>query len=76
MSYTVANLAAEIPQYLDMGVTRFRISPHDVDIVRVAELFRGVIDGTTDPGEVLDETDGIVDGAPNSNGFFYRNNFV
>lgn len=71
MSYTVNNLAAEIPQYLEMGVTRFRISPHDVDIVRLAEMFRGVIEGRTDPQEVLDETDGLVDGAPNSNGFFY-----
>ncbi len=71
MSYTVCNLAAEIPQFLDMGVKSFRISPHDVDIVHVAKLFRGVIDGDIEPQQLLDETDGIVDGAPNSNGFFY-----
>ncbi|MBN2753084.1 MAG: U32 family peptidase [Rhodospirillaceae bacterium] len=71
MSYTVANLAAEIPALLEMGVSRFRISPHDVDIVHIANLFRGVITGTTDPAELLNETDGLIDGAPNSNGFFY-----
>ncbi len=71
MSYTVANLAAEIPKYLDMGVGRFRLSPHNINMVKLAEMFRGVIHGTTDPEEVLDATDGIIDGAPNSNGFFY-----
>lgn len=71
MSYTVANLAAEIPKYLEMGVSRFRLSPHDINMVKLAEMFRGVINGTTDPEEILDATDGIIDGAPNSNGFFY-----
>jgi len=71
MSHTVANLAAEIPEMLGMGVKSFRISPHDVDVVHIAEQFRGIIAGTTDPAELLDETDGLIDGAPNSNGFFY-----
>ncbi len=71
MSYAVANLAAEIPAMIDMGVSRFRLSPHAIDMVRIAQLFRGVIDGTIDPAEALDETDGLIDGAPNSNGFFH-----
>jgi collagenase-like PrtC family protease len=71
MSYAVANLAAEIPEMIEMGVGRFRISPHAVDIPRIAQLFRGVIDGTIDPAEALDETDGLIDGAPNANGFFH-----
>jgi len=71
MSYTTANLAAEIPQLLDMGVSRFRLSPHDLNMVKLAEMFRGVIKGKTDPEEVLEATDGVLDGAPNSNGFFY-----
>ena len=71
LSYTVANLAAEIPALMKMGVKRFRLSPHDVDIVKLAALFHGIIDGTADPADVLDKTDGLIDGAPNSNGFFY-----
>jgi len=71
MSYTVCNLAAEIPKLMEVGVSRFRLSPHDINMVKLAEMFRGVVNGTTDPKEVLDATDGIIDGAPNSNGFFY-----
>jgi collagenase-like PrtC family protease len=71
MSYAVANLAAEIPAMIDMGVSRFRLSPHAIDMIRIAQLFRGLIDGTVDPAEALDETDGLIDGAPNSNAFFH-----
>ncbi len=71
MSYAVANLAAEIPAMIEMGVGRFRISPHAADMIKIAALFRAVANGTADPAEVLEETDGLIDGAPNANGFFH-----
>lgn len=72
LSYATANLAAEIPGLRAMGVNRFRLSPHAVDMVRIATRFRGVAEGTIDPAEVLAETEGLIDGAPNANGFFHN----
>ena len=71
LSYTYCNLIGELAEMQDMGIGRFRISPHDTDMVAVARLFRGVLDGTCDAAGAFDDLADLVDGVPFSNGFYH-----
>lgn len=47
LSHAYADLSASVPDLLDLGISRLRLSPHaNVDMVAVAEAFRGVAEGT------------------------------
>jgi len=47
LSHAYADLSASVPDLLDLGIRRLRLSPHaNVDMVAVAEAFRGVAEGT------------------------------
>ncbi|MBK1839184.1 U32 family peptidase [Azospirillum sp. YIM B02556] len=70
MSHGCLCLAAEMPALADMGVSRFRLSPQAMDMVRVAEAFRAVLDGRRDGAEVAAELGGLID-APLVNGFYH-----
>ncbi|HYG87566.1 MAG TPA: U32 family peptidase [Azospirillum sp.] len=71
MSHTYLCLAAEISQLQRLGVSRFRLSPHTVDMVRVARGFRAVLDGALDGADLAAELTGLVTDAPLANGFFH-----
>ncbi len=45
-------LSTAVDDLKDAGVTAFRISPHTLDMVRVANLYRRLIDGETSSDEV------------------------
>lgn len=51
LSYAYVNLLREIPALLAMGVGHFRLSPHTADMVKIARVFRGLLDGRNDPAE-------------------------
>lgn len=70
MSHGCLCLAAELAELVEMGVTRFRLSPQAMDMVRVAEAFRAVLDGRRDGAEVAAELGGLID-APLVNGFYH-----
>ncbi|MBY6262620.1 U32 family peptidase [Azospirillum sp. 412522] len=70
MSHGCLCLAAELPALVAMGVSRFRLSPQAMDMVRVAEAFRAVLDGRRDGAEVAAELGGLID-APLVNGFYH-----
>ncbi|CAO3452371.1 ubiquinone anaerobic biosynthesis protein UbiV [Azospirillum largimobile] len=70
MSHGCLCLAAELPALVEMGVSRFRLSPQAMDMVRVAEAFRAVLDGRRDGAEVAAELGGLID-APLVNGFYH-----
>ncbi|MGF7174923.1 ubiquinone anaerobic biosynthesis protein UbiV [Azospirillum doebereinerae] len=70
LSHGCLCLAAELEALAAMGVGRFRLSPHAVDMVRVAEAFRAVLDGRREGRAVAAELDGLID-APLVNGFFH-----
>lgn len=72
LSFSVTNLAAEIPDLIEKGVTHFRLSPHDVDMSEISHLYRKLLNGEISPQEVLTATDGLIEGAPQSNGFYYN----
>jgi collagenase-like PrtC family protease len=71
MSYDYLNLTAELAELRQMGVTRFRLSPHSCDMVEVATIFRGVLDGRIDAPEAAARVGALGPGAPFSNGFFH-----
>jgi collagenase-like PrtC family protease len=71
LSYEYLNLAQEIPALMAAGVSRYRLSPHSCDMVQVATIFRGVLDGTLDTEAALASLQQIPIDAPFSNGFHH-----
>ena len=71
MSYTYCNLAGELEALSGMGVRRFRLSPHDVDMVAVARLFRDLLDAREEPGAAFESLAALVPWASFSNGIFH-----
>jgi collagenase-like PrtC family protease len=71
LSYEYLNLIRELPALRAMGVSRFRLSPQTVDMVTVASIFAGVIDGELATDEAAARLEAIKPNAPFANGFYY-----
>ena len=71
MSHDYLNLAGELKDLQDMGVSRFRLSPHSCDMVEVATIFRALLDRRTGAAEAAARLDALKIDAPFSNGFYY-----
>ena len=71
MSHDYLNLAAELADLRDMGIGRFRLSPHSCDMVAVAKIFRDALDRGIDAAEAGARLDALQLGAPFSNGFYH-----
>ena len=71
MSHDYLNLSGELGELQDMGITRFRLSPHSCDMVAVATIFRDVLDRRIDTAEAAARLDALQLGAPFSNGFYH-----
>lgn len=54
LSHGAVALTQELGDLQRMGVTHFRLSPHNTDMVEVANTFRAALDGKTDSQETLD----------------------
>lgn len=67
LSYTCNNLIGELGQMQDMGVSHFRLSPHDIDMVGVARVFRDALDGKSTARRLEDLAGGLVF----SNGYYH-----
>ncbi len=72
LSQSCLNLMQELPEMVAMGVDKFRLSPHDHDMVKVAELFRSVLDKNIDASEAIILLEEIGLNAPFSNGFYQK----
>jgi len=72
LSYDYLNLIGELLYLRNLGVSRFRLSPHDCDMVEVATIFRAVLDQRMDRQEATAQLEAMRLGAPFSNGFYYR----
>jgi collagenase-like PrtC family protease len=70
MSHDYLNLAGELGELQDMGITRFRLSPQSCDMVDVAKIFRDALDGATGAAEAGAKLDALQLDAPFSNGFY------
>jgi len=71
LSHTYCCLVAEMEAMEEMGVRRFRLSPHDIDMVGVSHAFRRVLVGRLDAAEAVRALEGLIGGAPISNGFYH-----
>ncbi len=71
LSYDYLNLVGEMPELAAMGVSRFRLSPQHCDMVKVALIFRSVLDGRLDGSEAAARLKAMKLAAPFSNGFYY-----
>ncbi|MDA0304841.1 MAG: U32 family peptidase [Proteobacteria bacterium] len=71
LSHSVLNLISELEELQAMGIDAFRLWPHMIDMAKVAEVFRDVLDGTETADEGQRRLDRLVDFAPFSNGFYY-----
>lgn len=72
MSHTCLNLAQEIETLTGMGITHYRLSPHNHDMIKVSKLFRELLDNKADPFFVTEKLKEIRPDIPFSNGFFHR----
>lgn len=70
LSWGYLNLLAELDEMRAMGITHFRLMPHQVDMVAVANLFAERIAGRTGPEEALARLSTLCEG-PFVNGFWH-----
>lgn len=71
LSYSYANLMAELPELEDMGINNFRLSPHDVDMVSVCQVFRDRLDGKIDLKQANEALEAEMIAPCFSNGYYH-----
>ncbi len=71
LSHPYLCLLHEMAEMTSMGVTHFRLSPHTHDMVKVATLFRSVLDKPSTAKEAISHLRQIETDAPFANGFFH-----
>lgn len=71
LSYAFCNLLREVGDLINIGVSSLRLSPHTCDMVAVAQLFRGVLDGRRDADEAFMLSRDICPSATFANGFVH-----
>lgn len=71
LSNTYCNLSNEIPKLQNMGIKSFRLSPHDTDMVVIANTYRKYLDGIIEYDYVDNTLKNLLVGVEFSNGFFY-----
>ena len=69
LSFGYGVVLDEIERLRESGVGHFRLSPHDLDMVRVATLYRDLLDRRTEPAAVAAELRALLPGRPLINGF-------
>lgn len=70
MSYRCVNLVAHLAELREAGVGLFRLSPQTTDMVRVAAIFRDVLDGRMPSDAANAALAEIVTFAPFADGFY------
>lgn len=71
VSHSYGNLVRDTDALAGAGVRSLRLSPHGGDMIRVAEAFRGRLDGFISPEEAWTEIAVACPGATFSNGFVF-----
>lgn len=71
ISHTCQVLLAELPDLVEAGIRRFRLSPQDCDMVAVAKVYDDVLRGRCAAEEGLDRLRAIYPAVPFSNGFHH-----
>lgn len=71
LSHSIGNLNAELERLQGLGIARFRLSPHDVDMVAVAQVYRDRLDGRMAADEAERRLATLASFASFSDGFFH-----
>ena len=71
LSYEYLNLINELSELRAMGVSRFRLSPHTCNMVKIASIFDSILDGCITAAEGAAQLDEMNIPEPFSNGFYY-----
>ncbi|MCF8476377.1 MAG: U32 family peptidase [Pseudolabrys sp.] len=71
LSYEYLNLIHELPALRTMGVSRFRLSPHSLDMVAVAQIYADVLEGRLAADEAAIRLETLKPAAPYANGFYH-----
>lgn len=71
LSSDYLSLIEEVPELVEAGVSRLRLSPQTCDMVKVATIFRAVLDQRMAPREGLAQLEALQLPAPFSNGFYH-----
>ncbi|MHB1060144.1 MAG: ubiquinone anaerobic biosynthesis protein UbiV [Rhodanobacter sp.] len=71
LSHACATTISELDRLTAAGVTSFRLSPHDCDMVAVARLYRDRLTGAVDSREALSRLAELGSFAPLANGFLF-----
>lgn len=72
LSHSYCNLMAELPALAAMGIRQFRLSPHNVDMVKVARLFRDRLDGKISLAAANDLLEEEMFAIEFSNGYYHN----
>ncbi|MBB5703883.1 collagenase-like PrtC family protease [Ochrobactrum daejeonense] len=73
LSHTCQSLIEDMPDLLQAGVRRFRLSPQDCDMVAVAGVHKEVLDNKIGPEEGAARLRELYPNVPLSNGFLHGN---
>ncbi len=71
LSHALLDLSAEAADLFELGIRRFRLSPHNTDMVAIAHVWRDLLDGRTDLSRIQRIIEAVVDFAPRANGYFH-----
>ena len=71
MSHGYVVLINELATLQEMGVSHFRLSPQDIDMVGVARLYRDVLDKKNSPDEAMRQLKTLTRDVSFVNGFFH-----
>ncbi|WP_339862971.1 ubiquinone anaerobic biosynthesis protein UbiV [Paremcibacter congregatus] len=71
LSYSYCNLMAELPALTAMGIRDFRLSPHDVDMVRISRIYRERLDDQLSLDEANDALEQEMFAIEFSNGYYH-----
>ena len=71
MSHSCQNLIPDMTRLQEKGISHFRLSPHSCDMVKVAELFRNVLDGETGAEDANAALGELSFEAPFCNGYLH-----
>ena len=71
LSYTCQSLIEDLPDLLEAGIRRFRLSPQDCDMVEVARIHDDVLNQLISPNEGVSRLRAVYPDVPLSNGFLH-----
>jgi len=71
MSHSYQNLSAELAEMHAIGINHFRLSPHNVDMVAVAETYRHVLNRALSADEADETLQDLIGEVAFSNGYYH-----